>query len=302
MYAPHRLTSAACARVLLTATLVAWVLASLLLAVPVSAADRVVSVTAAGLAPATLEVRAGDRVTFNVTNDLLGSTRLKSTGGPWSFDKGVSGDVTGAGSYTVPEPLSMPGTYSYTATRGDKTFPGSVVVPGPATSASPAAAAAASASASPSVAAAQPPAASKAPAPSPPPPPTGGSGSAALPPLTGGFGSVGAPAPMPGGIAPAPTLALPLLPEQQQAFGPLPATAPAPTTGALTPTTGALTATAVAGDLAGQPTLRGYGLPAAIAAVLAGGVLSLLVRLLVADPAAARVRRVTGPTPVAAAD
>lgn len=294
MYALRRLTSAASARVLLAGTLLAWVLASLLLAVPATAAERVVSVTAAGLAPARLEVRAGDKVKFNVTNDLLASTRLKSTGGPWSFDEVVSGDVAGAGTFTVPEPLTTPGRYSYTATRGGKTFQGSVVVPEPAASAAPSPSAAASPSAG--AAAPPPPVASKAPAAVPaPPPPAGGSGSAALPPLTGGFGSVGAPAPMPGGIAPAPSLALPLLPEQQQAFGPLPATAPAPTIGALR-------TTAVAGDLAGQPTLRGYGLPTAIAAVLAGGVLSLLVRLLVADPAAARVRRFTRRTSVATAD
>lgn len=294
MYALRRLTSAANARVLLAGTLLASVLASLLLAVPVSAADRVVSVTAAGLAPAMLEVRAGDRVTFSVTNDLLASTRLKSTGGPWSFDKVVSGDVTGAGTFTVPEPLTTSGRYSYTATRGGKTFQGTVVVPGPAPSAEPSASVAPSPS--PSAGATPAPVASKAPASPPPsPPPAGGSGSAALPPLTGGFGAVGQPAPMPGGLAPAPTLALPLLPELQQAFGPLPATAPAPTTGALR-------ATAVAGDLAGQPTLRGYGLPAAIAVVLAGGVISLLVRLLVADPAAARVRRFTRRTSIATAD
>ncbi|MGI8537948.1 MAG: hypothetical protein ACR2K2_16045 [Mycobacteriales bacterium] len=286
MYALRRLTSAAFALVLLTGAL----LASVLLAVPVSAAERVVAVTADGVAPAMLQVQPGDKVSFTVNNRILGGTRLQSTGGPWAFDE-VRGDLIGQNTFTVPQALVKPGTYSYTATRGSKSFPGSVVVPDPSASAAPPPDAAATpAGAAPSAGAGPPPAASAAPASSPPAPPTGGTGSTALPPLTGGFGPAGPPAPMPGGIAPAPTLALPLLPEQQS-FGPLSATAPAPTS--------ALTATAVAGDLAGQPTLRGYGLPAVIAAVLAGGVLSLLVRLWRAEPAVGRERSFAGPSPVA---
>jgi hypothetical protein len=66
--------------------------------------------------------------------------------------------------------------------------------------------------------------------------------------------------------------------------GPEPETAPEPEAG---PTTAA----AVPGRLGSPPTARGYGLPAALAAVLAAGVASLLVRLLLAEPAARRRAR-----------
>jgi hypothetical protein len=56
----------------------------------------------------------------------------------------------------------------------------------------------------------------------------------------------------------------------------------------------------VAGRLAGAPTARGLGLPTTVAAVLVAGVASLLVRLLLAEPAAGR-RPVPRPAPVLSA-
>ena len=73
-------------------------------------------------------------------------------------------------------------------------------------------------------------------------------------------------------LAQVPALAAPVLPPGIN--GPL--VAPPPTTAA------ALSPTAVAGNLPGQPTLRSFGLPSALAVVLAAGVLSLLVRAVTA--------------------
>ena len=57
------------------------------------------------------------------------------------------------------------------------------------------------------------------------------------------------------------------------------------------------------GRLDSPPTLRGYGLPSALAAVLAAGIVSLLVRLLLAEPAARRrTPGPAGPTAGAAVD
>ena len=88
-----------------------------------------------------------------------------------------------------------------------------------------------------------------------------------------------------------PAIALPELPAESA--GPLPEPAPDPEQAA-----GPL---AVPGRLGAPAGYRGYGLPAALAAVLAAGVASLLVRLLLAEPAARRRARsaLTGPAPVA---
>ncbi len=259
MYAPRRLSAAVCALVLVLAA----GFAALLLAPPAMAAEnRVVTVNAAGVTPAALQIEPKDTVTFVVANRVLGGYRLASTGGQWTFS-GRVGDLLGSDRFTVPQELGTPGTYTYTATGGGKTFQGSVVIPAPA-----------DAPAAPPPSGAPAPAVPKPGSPAPAPPPTGGSGSAALPPLAGGFGSVQQPGPLPGsGLAQAPALAAPLL--SPDIGGPL--LAP-PLTASTT-----LTPIAVAGVLPGQPTMRPYGLPAAIAAVLAGGVLSLLVRVRSAD-------------------
>ncbi len=250
------------------------VLGSLALAPAAHAAERVVTLTDGGIDPAVLTVSPGDRVRFAVQSRP--ADRVRSSSGNWSFDSCPLELLGCPGGYVVPVALTAPGTYTYTATRGTQVRSGSVVVPAPP----------------PPPAAPPPPPPAAAPKPGPggtaaAPPPTGGTGRTALPPLTGGFGPVQQPGgPVPGGFAPAPTLALPLLPEAVS--GPLPATAPVPGVGTLTNL-------AVAGDLPGQTSGRRYGLPAVLAAVLAAGVLSLLLRLRLSEPAApGRTRSVPG--------
>ena len=277
MYVPHRLSSAAGAFVLLVGAL----LASVLLAAPALAAEQVITIKVDGLNPAVLQVQAGDTVSFTVADDNPVGYQLTSTSDTWPkpFDVRVGG-LFGP-TFTVPEALTAPGTYTYTVSRAEVIFQGSVVLPEPTTSQPPV---------QPSDAAPQP---SGTPAAAPATTSAGGTGTTALPPLTDGFGTIQQQSPLWGGAAPAPTLALPQQPAR--ASGSVPVAAPVPTTGLRT-------ARAVAGDLAGQRTLRGYGLPAALAAVLAAGVLSLLVRLLLAEPAARGVRALTGPSHVATVD
>lgn len=248
------------------------------LAVPARAAEPI-RVTAAGPTPAVLQVLPGEKISFVVEGDPV--DRLQSTSGNWQFDSCVT-ILLCPRTYEIAAPAA-PGTYTYKATRAGAVRPGTVVVAAPPAAPPP--------PPPPPPAGAVPPKPG-APGAAQPPPGAGGTGRTALPPLPGGFGPVQQPGgPAPGGFAPAPTLALPLLPEA--AAGPLPATAPPPGLGPLTNL-------AVAGDLPGQPTMRRYGLPAALAAVLAAGVLSLLLRLLLSEPAAGPGRTRSGP--VAAVD
>lgn len=243
------------------ATVLLVLLGSAALALPASAAAPI-RVTPTGPTPAVLDVAPGEKISFVVEGDPV--DRLESTSANWKFDSCPLVLICPR-SYAVATALTQPGTYTYKATRGDAVRTGTVVVAAPAASTPPPPAVPA-AKPGPTGAAAQ------------PPPGTGGTGTTALPPLAGGFGPLQQPGgPAPGGFAPAPTLALPLLPES--AGGPLPATAPPPELGALT-------SLAVAGDLPGQPTMRRYGLPAALAAVLAAGVLSLLLRLRLSERSA----------------
>jgi plastocyanin len=265
----------------------AALLGSVLLAAPASAADRVVTVTAEGVMPKVLTVAVGDTVTF--VNE---GTRLdlvaRSTSPNWSFSSTLP--VLPGRSYTVPaEEITGPGTYTYALGEDDEEpFTGSVVVPAPpAPSPRPAG-----------------PAASGGGGPAPggggtaPPPAQGGGTGTAQPPVPGGFGPVPGPAgPAPGGLAPGPSIALPELPAEEP-VGPAPETAEEPK---VAPGAGPL---AVPGRLGVPAGYRGYGLPSALAVVLAAGVASLLVRLLLAEPAARRAARgtVAGGTPVATVD
>lgn len=124
-----------------------------------------------------------------------------------------------------------------------------------------------------------------APAPEVPPtglpaPPPGGSGTTSLP----GFGTGGSPAPLDGLLFP-PSLT-PLLAEEPGSGGSSPLLAVPPVS-------------ALPGPLPGNPTSRPLGLPAALAALAAAGVTSLLVRVLLAEPAARRRSSpIRGPVPV----
>lgn len=248
---------------------------SLLLASPASAAEQVVTITAEGVTPKVLTVAKGDTITF-VNEDASFGYRAQATSDNWDLDSGPVGLLPGR-SYTHPDPIEAAGTYTYRVAEGE-VYEGSVVLPAPSPKPSPTKAGTS-------------PKPSPAPAANPAPSPTGGSGTAE----PGGFGTLGDPSPAPGGVAPPPAIALPELPGETA--GPEPETAGEPDPVATT-------AAAVPGRLGSPPTARGYGLPAVLAAVLAAGVASLLVRLLLAEPAARRRARgaMTPPAPVATID
>lgn len=261
----------------------AALLGSLLLAAPAHAAERVITITAEGVTPQVLEVEAGDTITF-INEDRSFGYRAVATSDNWDLDSGPVGLLPGR-SYTHPEPITEQGVYTYRVAEGEA-YEGSVVRPGPTT---PSPAASRKPAASP-----KPGSTAPSPAAQPAPSPTGGTGAGGPPPI-GSLGGLPTQEPPAAGVAPAPDIALPELPGESP--GPNPQTAPEPEVG---PTTAA----AVPGNLAGPPTSRGYGMPAALAAVLAAGVASLLIRLLLAEPAARRRARgsMTGPAPVATVD
>ena len=251
---------------------------SLLLAAPASAAEKVVTITAEGVTPKVLTVAKGDTITF-VNEDASFGYRAVATSENWDLDSGPVGLLPGR-SYTHPDPIDAAGTYTYRVAEGEA-YEGSVVLPSPSPRPSPSKAGTS-------------PKPSPAPKPASSPSPTGGAGTAA-PPVTGGFGTSGDPSPAPGGVAPPPAIALPELPGESAGPDPETAGEPDPVS---------TTAAAVPGRLGSPPTARGYGLPAVLAAVLAAGVASLLVRLLLAEPAAHRRARgaMAPPAPVATID
>lgn len=284
------LTSPAARRLSAAAALVFALVGSVVLAAPAQAAEKVVRITAEGLVPGQLTIARGDTVVL-VNDDAAFRYRARSTTGNWSFDSGLIPLASGV-RYALPE-ITDSGTYGFTVFQGEDPFNGAVVLPAPRSSPAPRASAGPTRGAS----AAPSPAAVGSASPTPSPSVTGGTGATALPPLPGGFGSSGTvPSPVPGGTAQLPDLApvLPLLPGETA--GPSPETAgePSPSPAVIT---------AVRGDLPGAGTSRGYGLPAVLAAVLAAGIASLLVRLLLAEPPARRaVAGLSGPDPVATVD
>lgn len=251
-------------------------LGSFLLAAPAHGADKVITITAKGVSPKALEVAAGDTITF-VNEDTSFGYRAQATSDNWDLDSGPVGLLPGR-RYTHPDPITEAGTYTYRVAEGAP-YEGSVLLRG-ANSVKPP-------SGKPSGTAPKPPSSS---APAPSPSPTGTAQPA------DGFGTLGAPSsPAPGGIAPPPAIALPELPGASA--GPLPEAAPDPEVGEAGPL-------AVPGRLSAPGGYRGYGLPAALAVVLAAGVASLLVRLLLAEPAGRRRARsgMGAPAPVATVD
>jgi plastocyanin len=263
-------------------------LGSVLLAAPALAAERVIAITAGGLVPGQLTIAPGDTVVL-VNQDAPLRYRARSTSTNWTFDSGLV--PLGQGErYGLPQ-VTRTGTYDFTVLDGEAAFSASVVLPAPRSSGPAPAPAPAGSSPQPqpqpqpSPAAPSRPGVSPAPATSPAPSPAaaGGSGTAALPPLVGGFGAGGGvPLPALGGSAQPPALADPRPALPAASAGPSPETAVAP------PTDAPAGSLAVAGDLPGAGSSRGFGLPAVLAVVLAAGVASLLVRLLLAEPAARR--------------
>lgn len=223
-----------------------------------------ISLTASGPKPASTTAAVGDTVVFTNT-DATFVHQVKSSSPNWNFQTRplAPGESFPAGT------LTKPGEYDYAGANLDS-FTGKVVVPGGTTASPPPSPAP---SPAPSRSTPQP-SATPAPATSASPAPSGGSGVVGPPPLAGGFGSVGGSAShAPGSSAPPPNVA-PVLPGEASA-APL-ASGEAVAIGR--------------GRLPEPPTGRRYGLPAVLAAVAALGIASLLVRLLLAHPAA-RVAR-----------
>jgi plastocyanin len=229
--------------------LLAGLLLALAALVPgAQAATRTVHLTNDGPRPASLTLRAGDAVQF--VNDDTVPHQVRSQGG-WQYD---SGPVPPGQSSSVTPRLTAPGTYRYTDLRGivflPQTFAGSLVVPAPKPPPKPAprptATRAPAASPSPAPAASTPPP-QQSPTPAPPvsPGPT-------PPPVPRPTGAV-VPPPTPGATpSPSPTAAPALLYGEPRALT--------------------------------QPSPHRYGLPAVLAGVAIGGVLSLLGRYLLAQP------------------
>ncbi|MCU1590400.1 MAG: hypothetical protein JWP11_1656 [Frankiales bacterium] len=249
------------------ATLLAVVLVPLLGLSPAYAARTItISLTAAGPKPASTTAAVGDTVVFR-NDDATFVHEVGSKSSNWSFD---SRPLAPGQAYTVPAKLTKAGTYVYQGVNLD-TFTGKVVVPtGTTTSPAPTASRSAQPAASPSGKASNAPASPTASA-----SPTGGSGVVGPPPLAGG---VIPPPSAPAGVTgPAPNVAPTLAGED------IPSAEPSGV------------AVAVGhGRLPEPPTGRRYGLPAALAAVAAAGVASLLVRLLLAHPAARRAKHAAG--------
>lgn len=266
--------------------------ASLAAVSPAHAAEvRIIQITAAdGVQPKVLTIELGDKVRF-VNDDSTFLYRAEDTSENWEIDSRAS--LTPNGTYDVPEEeLAESGTYTYEVAQ-DAPFAGTikVVKPGqPATTpakpaspkASPQAPPKAGASAAPA------PAGSPAASGSPSPGAGGGTGTAVPPGFSGLGGAPGAPAPE--GFAPAPSIAD--LPAIEGEVAPPPITAGSPV-----PEPSGSAAVAIAEALGGPPAVKGavpgqggngLGLAALLAVVLVVGIVSLLVRLLLAEPAGRR--------------
>lgn len=228
--------------------------AGVLSATPVRAATRVVEITQDGPRPARLQLAPGDRVRF--TNRDSFPHGVQSASRNWTFR---SGSLAPGESFDVPDPLRAAGTYAYRDDDLLDDFAGDVVVraaartaPRPVATRSPGAG-------------------------SPSPATSAGSSPQALP---SDIPPGDAPTPGPPGQDPA------VAPTAPAVAPPPAATRPASPPGA-TPGVVALPG----GPLPQTPTPRGLGLPIALAVVAATGTSSLLVRVLLAHPAARAVRR-----------
>jgi plastocyanin len=250
----------------LLGVLMTLVLVPLLGVSPAYAAKTItISLTADGPKPANVTAAIGDTIQFkNDDSTFVHDVGNKSTNWPTANGSFDSGPLPPGATYPVGK-LTKAGTYLYEGKNLDS-FSGQVVVPsatGPVPTKSPTAK----------------PAASRTPAPqqstTASPSPTGGTGNIGPPPLAGGI--IPPPSPLGGGSVPAPNVAPTLAGEE------LPTVEPS----------GPVVAIGH-GRLPEPPTGRKYGLPAALAAVGAVGVASLLVRLLLAHPAARRAKHAAG--------
>lgn len=281
-----------------TTQLLALVLAALLLgsASLASASAQAVQVTVTltpdGPSPEFIEVPVGGTVVFvneDTTVHRVSATVEEGKSTAWDYE---SGPIE-AGATSPPTPaFEASGRYTFDDVQGlllPNTYSDEIGVlppgspsPSPQTSASP------SPSGEPSAGPGASPSASGSPgtpaedaAASPGAQPPGGTGSAGPLPLDGGFGSTGtAPVPIPGDPL-APAIAPPLvLPDE----GPLPLPYIAVAPGEQAPSVAALPT----GSLPGADTGRALGLPAVLGALAIAGLVSMIVRVLLAEPAARR--------------
>ena len=250
----------------LLGVLMALALTPLLGVPPAYAAKTItISLTADGPKPASVTAAIGDTIVFKNT-DATFVHEVGAASNNWPKGNFDSGPLPPGGTYDAGK-LAKAGTYLYEGRNLDS-FSGKVVVPSSTTPAPPPPSPTAKPAASKSAAPAQSPAGAS-------PSPTGGTGDVGPPPLAGGI--IPPPSPPSGGGVPAPNVAPTLAGEELPSAAP---SGPAVAVGR--------------GRLPEPPTGRKYGLPAALAAVGVAGVASLLVRLLLAHPAARRAKHAAG--------
>ena len=259
-----------------------------------SAAERTVHLTGAGPSPRAATAVAGDRLVF--VNDDVVPHRVTAIRG-FSFDRlvlpgsRVTTAAFAAGSYTYRDSRVL--TFAATDVTGTVTVSPApaapaagtpaatappVTTPAGATAAPPAGGAGRSGTGSGGIAGGAGPAGGIAGGAGPAGGSTGGSGTATRPPLPGFVGgSQLAPDP---GTAPAPAIA------------PSTEGTPPASSGAVSSSAG----TSRRGSFAQSSTARPYGLPVTVAVLLIAGVLSLLLRLLLAEPVARRWRAKVAPS------
>lgn len=234
-------------------------LLALSLVSPAAAATKTVTLSNQGPSPTSLTVAAGDTVRF-VNSDSVSHT-VARTSGAWTFTRQIA-----AGASATTAAFTKPGTYAYsdsfTLVAVPQTRNGSIVVPvPPSPSPRPSASATPKPSAPPSPSVR--PTASPTASPTTPAPTASASGVAIAPGITIG------------GIAPS--------------ASPAASAVPGPDIASPQPGRSASPATTVAyGGKSGivQSSPHRYGLPALLALVGIVGVLSLLVRFLLAQPEA----------------
>lgn len=245
--------------------------ASLLLAAPAEAAVKTVSLTGTGPSPSPVTIAKGDSVRFLNTDNVAHT--VSRSAGSWSFKATIApGQSAKTGTFGTAGNFDYADTYTLIAIP--QSNPGRITVsagtaPPPTASPKP--------TAGPTKSPAPRPTATRSPTPVAP----GSASPSAQPIQTGtavlpGIGTGQIPVPTPGQTAgPAPDIASP----------------DATTSGSAVPVAPNLTYSG-RGLVQGSP--HRYGLPAALALVGIVGVLSLLVRILLAEPAARR-RRTGGP-------
>jgi hypothetical protein len=234
------------------------VLAVLLVPVRADAAGHTVTLSAGGPSPSAITIAAGDTVTFKAGD--ANTYHVRRSSGSWSF----TATVTSSKPVTT-APFESAGTYSYTVTFDTllgQSPPSNGSITVPATPPSPTPSASPSAKPRPSATASARPSTSPTPSAAPTP-----SGQAVPPPIVGGV---------------VPT------PDVTPTGGPAPQVAPGgPSPTALSPSPVAAVDYARPSEIV-QHSAHGFGLPAALAVVAVVGVVSLIVRILLASPEARR--------------